>query len=80
MHYYVYTLRGPDKEDDATELTYGLLYDKQVSRDEAADLASALLGRTISSEAWRKHIDRWAAAKGLPKVGHRKRQTDKTDK
>lgn len=66
-------------EDMMLLRTYELLKAKRMTRDGAAMVAGAVLGRPVSSEAWRKAVDRWAEKKGLPKVEQRKRR-DATDK
>jgi hypothetical protein len=58
-------------------VSYEALSAKRMTRKQAAELASAILGKTIQRDAWRQSVDRWAAKKGLPKVGlHKWEQTD----
>lgn len=75
----IHSYQGPDNETDVVLLTYDLLSDRAISRDEAADLASDLLGRPIKSDAWRKRVDRFAEAHGLPKIEAYKRRRGEPD-
>lgn len=68
---------GPAKEkwtapeDPILSFCYYMLRAKRITRQQAADLASDILGRPIDREAWRKRVDRWAAApeRRLPQIG-----------
>jgi hypothetical protein len=52
---------------DITErISYDLINQQRVTRDQAALIASAMLGRTIDPHTWRKHLNAWAKAKGTP--------------
>ena len=57
-----------DQEDLLLAFSYERLRDKQMSRPQAADVASSILGRRVTPDAWRKAVDKWAHAQGLPKV------------
>jgi hypothetical protein len=65
-------------EEMALHYTYTLLRHRDISREEAAEIASKILGTTISTNTWRMRVDRWIDSKGLPKVGIRKRQSSKS--
>ncbi len=60
-----------NNEEAVIAATYVGLVRDACTRSEAALFASAMLGRTITSEAWRKRVDRWAQDKSrnLPPVG-----------
>jgi hypothetical protein len=55
--------------DRVVHFTYVLLREKQINRSQAAEIASLLLEKPISTEAWRKRVDRWVEKHQLPKVG-----------
>ncbi len=55
--------------DDLPELlSYHALTQGSWTRKEAAKHASMLLGRTIESSTWRKHLDAYAHKRGWPKI------------
>ena len=54
--------------------SYWELQRKETTRDEAAQRASAFLETPISTDAWRKRVDRWAEDQGLPALGQTKRR------
>ncbi len=64
-----------NSEEDILDLSYRQLLFKQWTREEAAENASTLLQRPISTEAWRKRVDRWAEARGRPPLGQTKRRS-----
>jgi len=70
----VNTYQGPDKEEDVLELTHTLLRRREVTHEEAADVASSLLGKRYSANAWRMKLSRWADKNGLTQVEQRKRR------
>lgn len=55
-------------EDNVLEMTYKLLHAGQISRGQAAVLASDLLGKKIKPDAWRKRVDKFAHDAGKPKI------------
>ncbi len=57
-----------DPLEAALSLTYSMLYNKQMTREEAASFASKYLRRPTSTEAWRKRVDRWAQEQGKAKI------------
>ena len=65
------------EEDQLLSLCYWLLKNKTFSREQAARFASARLPKPVDKDAWRKRVDRWAEAKGLPKVEQRKQKRTK---
>lgn len=66
-----------DAEELLLRRTYELLRDKRITRDGAATLASALFGLPITTDAFRKRVDRWAETHGLPPLGQTKRRPRK---
>ena len=54
--------------EEVLQITYGMLHDKTVTRRQAAEWASRMLGRRVSSDTWRKSVDAWAKRKGYPKI------------
>jgi len=65
-------------EEFAIATAYILLRQNKITRDLAAFQAQSLLGREISTDTWRKRVDRWAERRGLPRVELYKR-TIETD-
>ncbi len=62
------------KEDEVLRFTYGLLRKKAIPHKLAALIASWILGQeSITENAWRKKVDRWADRNNLPAVGIYKR-------
>ncbi|MDP9313246.1 MAG: hypothetical protein M3R24_20570 [Chloroflexota bacterium] len=59
------------------EASYEALRSGTLTRGQAAEFASALLGRTVSTDTWTKRVDRWVKQKGLPKIEIYQRKTDK---
>ncbi len=57
-----------DDEEAVLDITYRALRDGIYNRGDAAIFASQMLGRNLSSEAWRKRVDRWADNKKLDPV------------
>ncbi len=70
--------RWDNLDDLVLALSYDQLRAKHVSREEAARRASILLRRTITMQAWRMAVDRWAAKHDLPKVALYKLRRPKT--
>jgi hypothetical protein len=68
-----------ERDYELLEASYYALRAKTWTRAEAADIAATMLGREITTEAWRKAVDRWAEKQGLPKVEIYKRKAVKTD-
>ncbi len=69
-----------DQEEMVLFHTFRLLYEKKMSRRDAAEYASSILGRKISTDAWRKRVDRWAETREFPKVDLYSRNEDTSDK
>ncbi len=61
-------------EDPIISCTYHMLRSHDMTRKQAARVASQLLGKTITTDTWRLRVDRWAANRNLPKVALRKRR------
>ncbi len=59
----------PDPEETALWYSYELLSRQKTTRTRVARLASHLLGRPITAEAWRKAVNKWASEKGMPPLG-----------
>ena len=60
---------NPDREETALKYSYQILRSVKASRPAVAQFASDILGKEVPADSWRKRVDAWAAAKGLPKVG-----------
>ena len=58
--------------DELLSCSYHLLRERKITRAAAAAFASLRLNKHIASDTWRKRVDRWASARGLPKVEQRK--------
>jgi hypothetical protein len=58
----------PDPEEQALWFSYELLRQQKTTRPRAARLASTILGRPITPEAWRKAVNKWAHENGMPKL------------
>jgi hypothetical protein len=56
-------------------ISYTLLRDRAISHADAAKMASSILGREINQDTWRRRVDRWAKAHGLPKVDLKRTRT-----
>lgn len=69
--------RNKDKETHALQISYEVLGRKDWTRKQAARFASNVLGREISTDTWRKRVDRWAQRQGKPKVEAYKLSTPK---
>jgi hypothetical protein len=67
----------PDSEDNVLWYSYEMLDQKKLTRERAAKIASGMLGKTFTTEAWRKRVDRWAEAQGHPPLGQTKRRPRK---
>jgi len=58
-----------DRDKRVLSFTYMLFQHKLInSYDQAAMIASHLLKQEYTEEAWRKRVERWAKAQGLPPV------------
>ena len=62
------------QEELLLSLAYWNLRLKKTTREESATHASAFLSTTISTDAWRKRVDRWAKAQGYDALGQTKRR------
>ncbi len=71
--------KWPKSEDLLIQASYEAVRAGLLTRGQAAEFASELLGRTISADTWRKRVDRWADQKRLPKIEIYQRKTDKTE-
>ena len=62
--------------DPLLSACYLMLREQLVTRQGAADFASAQLGKPVDKEAWRKRVDRWAAdpKRNLPQIGKRRQR------
>ncbi len=69
--------KWPKSEDLLIEASYEALRQGLLTRGQAAEFASELLGRRVTMDTWRKRVDRWADQKKLPKVEIYQRKTDK---
>lgn len=68
-----------DLEEFVLWRTYTWLRDKQITRKQAAQFAADVLGKEISTDTWRKRVDRWAEARHLPKIEIYKRRGHESD-
>lgn len=58
-----------DRTEYVLQLTYDMLRDRTIiDRSEAAEIASTLLEKTFTSDAWRKRLDAYIDTHGLPKI------------
>lgn len=64
-----------DDIDPVFSLSYNMLVKKQATKQDVASLSTEIVGAAEvgSVDAWRKRIDRWAAARKLPPIGQPKR-------
>ena len=64
------------REEFVLGFTYEQLHAKKITREQAAKLASRVLKKPYTTDAFRVKLDRWAEhpSRRLPKVGIRKRQ------
>lgn len=58
--------------DELLSWSYHLLRERKITRTAAAAFASMRLNKHINPDTWRKRVDRWASARGLPKVEQRR--------
>jgi hypothetical protein len=63
-------------EERVLDFTYQWMRTKAMTREMAAFFASSQLGY-ISTDAWRKKVDRWAKSNGYPALGQTKRKSRK---
>jgi hypothetical protein len=76
----IYTSVPDLLEEQVLEASYTMLLYGNLSRADVAGMAAQRLKRSISTEAWRKAVDRWADSKGVPRPVRRHRTSkDKTD-
>ncbi len=61
-------LVGGDPVELALQHTYRMLYERQITREQAAHLAASWINKPVTTEAWRKRVDRWAEDQGKPKI------------
>jgi hypothetical protein len=66
-----------DDEDMLLNHSYVMLRNKLWTREEAAQFAASIQGRTISTGAWRQRVNRWATAHGYPAIRQPKRKSRK---
>ena len=66
-----------EQEYEMLNLSYHALLNKEQTRAEVAEFASIMLGHSVSTDAWRKAVDRWAEREGLPPLGQTKRRPRK---
>jgi transglutaminase-like putative cysteine protease len=62
---------APDVEEEEEYLlsySYYMLSVKYMTRPRVAEIASTILGRPITPEAWRKAVNKWAHENGMPKL------------
>ncbi len=56
--------------DNPTELALAISYEqrrlRQLTDEQTATFASAVLDRRLTAAAWRKRVDRWTGRQGLP--------------
>ncbi len=62
-----------NSEDIALGLSYGLLREKKINRQQAHLIATSLLGDVGDVNAWRKRVDRYAERHKLPPAGKKGR-------
>ncbi len=65
------------EEDPYLSFSYHLLVRKEITRAEAAQFASAMLGYPIEQDSWRKRVDRWARLRKFAPIGQTKRRPRK---
>ena len=63
-----------DNEDMLLDQSYVALEQGRWTRARAANIAQTVLKKPLSTEAWRKRVDRWAEKQGLPPLGQTKRR------
>jgi hypothetical protein len=70
--------RGKTRKEMVIAFTYAYLRERKLTREDAAKIATALLPEEgpFTTEAWRKAVDRWAAARHQPKVEQRRRKKE----
>ena len=57
-----------EKKDELLAFSYSRLKFTRMTRKRVAEIVSAILGEEVRPDAWRKAVDKWAHAQGLPKV------------
>lgn len=65
-----------DNDTLALVLTYHLLDRHSISYEQAAQIASKILGHEVSRATWRRRVTRWAERKDLAEIVQRKRRTE----
>lgn len=68
----MFNRRWDDLEDRVIDFTYQWMLHRRMTRQMAAKFASSKLGH-VSTDAWRKKVDRWARVHGYPPLGQTKR-------
>jgi len=64
-----------NREHYALWITYEALRNRKIDHERAAKIASKILPKYYSKEAWRVKLLRWAEKEKLPPVGIRKQKT-----
>jgi hypothetical protein len=57
-----------EERDQLLHFTYVLLRNRFINREHAAAIASKILQQHVTPEGWRKRMERWTHAQGLPPV------------
>jgi len=73
----MFTRQWDTLEDRVIDFTYQWMRRKAMTREMAAFFASKQLG-FITTDAWRKKVDRWAKSNGYPALGQTKRRPRKS--
>jgi hypothetical protein len=66
-----------DREEIMLVSSYWALRQKHLTREQVAQEASTFLGKRLSTDAWRKRVDRWAEEQGYEAIGQTKRRPRK---
>ena len=75
FYHYAEREQWTTRLDPLLSACYHMLRDKLVTRRGAAEFASQQLNEYVDPEAWRKRVDRWAMARGLPPVAGQRLKT-----
>jgi hypothetical protein len=70
--------RFSNRNEYVLALSYDLLSRREWTRDQALRFAQNMLDPTISADAWRRRVDRWAGREGKPAIGLTKGRPRKT--
>ena len=57
-----------DNDEMLLKESYTALRSGRWTRARAAEIARNVLGKPITTDGWRKRVDRWAKDRGLPKI------------